>query len=73
MPGDYADAKGAPIVRSPSVDGRAQVLIWKILIIAEEKFWRLNAPELLEDTYVGKTFVDGVAVNAKKVNRGLAA
>ena len=49
----------------------AEALIWKILLIAEKKFRRLNAPELLEDVYVGKKFVDGIAVN--KVNRKLAA
>jgi len=49
----------------------AEALIWKILLIAEKKFRRLNAPELLEDVYAGKKFVDGVAVN--KVNRKLAA
>jgi len=41
------------------------------ILIAEKKFRRLNAPELLEDVYEGKRFVDGVAVN--KVNRKLAA
>jgi transposase-like protein len=51
----------------------AEALIWKILMIAEKKFRRLNAPELLEDVYAGKTFVDGVAVNVKKVNQRLAA
>ncbi len=49
----------------------AEALIWKILLIAEQKFRRLNAPELLEDVYEGKRFVDGVAVN--KINRKLAA
>ncbi len=49
----------------------AEALIWKILRIAEKKFRRLNAPELLEDVYAGNEFVDGVAV--RKVNRRLAA
>jgi len=49
----------------------AEALIWKILMIAEKKFRRLNAPELMEEVYQGKKFVDGVAV--KKVNRRLAA
>jgi putative transposase len=49
----------------------AEALIWKILLLAEKKFRRLNAPELLEDVYAGKKFVDGVAVT--KVNRRLAA
>lgn len=49
----------------------AEALIWKILMIAEKKFRRLNAPRLLEDVYQGKKFVDGVAV--KKGNGRLAA
>lgn len=49
----------------------AEALIWKVLMIAEKKFRRLNAPHLLEEVYKGKKFVDGVAVN--KVNRRLAA
>jgi putative transposase len=49
----------------------AEALIWKILMIAEKKFRRLNAPHLLEEVYKGRKFVDGVAV--KKVNGRLAA
>lgn len=49
----------------------AEALIWKILMIAEKRFRRLNAPKLLEEVYQGKKFVDGVAVT--KVNRRLAA
>ena len=49
----------------------AEALIWKILLIAEKKFRRINAPALLEVVYAGKKFVDGAAVN--KVNRRLAA
>src|SRR2546427_2220524 len=44
----------------------AEALIWKIPMIAEKKFRRLNAPELLEDVYAGKTFVDGVAVRSEE-------
>ena len=49
----------------------AEALIWKILLIAEKKFRRLNAPETLEGRLCRKKFVDGVAV--RKVNRKLAA
>jgi transposase-like protein len=49
----------------------AEALIWKILMIAEKKFRRLDAPHLLEEVYKGKKFVDGVAV--KKINGRLAA
>lgn len=54
----------------------AEALIWKTLMIAEMKFRRLNAPELLMEVAAGKKFVDGVAVkecNRNKVNRKLAA
>lgn len=49
----------------------AEALIWKTLMIAETKFRRLNAPELLKGVAAGKKFVDGVVVN--KINRRLAA
>lgn len=54
----------------------AEALIWKTLMIAEMKFRRLNAPELLKEVAAGKKAVDGVAVNESnrnKVNRELAA
>ena len=38
-----------------------------------KRFRRLNAPELLDEVYAGRTSVDGVAVHVKKVNRRLAA
>src|SRR5215470_14819985 len=40
----------------------AQALIWKILMIAEKKFRRLNSPELLERVYNGQLFEDGIEV-----------
>jgi putative transposase len=49
----------------------AEALIWRILMIAEKKFRRLDAPHLLQEVYKGKKFVDGVAV--KKINGRLAA
>jgi transposase-like protein len=39
----------------------AEALIWKILLIAEKKFRRLNAPELLEAVHRGQQFEDGIA------------
>lgn len=41
----------------------AQALIWKILMIAEKKFRRLNAPHLLEQVHNGKRFEDGIEVH----------
>ena len=49
----------------------AEALIWKILLIAEKTFRRLNAPALLKEVCQGNKFVDGVA--EKKVNGRLAA
>ncbi len=40
----------------------AEALIWKILLIAEKKFRRLNAPELLQQVYNGQLFEDGIAI-----------
>ena len=37
----------------------AEALIWKILMIAEKKFRRLNSPELLAAVYDGQLFEDG--------------
>ena len=42
----------------------AEALIWKILLLAEQKFRRLNAPALVEAVYAGTTFVDGRCVKA---------
>ncbi len=37
-------------------------MIWKLLLIAEQSFRRLNAPELLPAVYAGAKYVDGIAV-----------
>ena len=39
---------------------RATAVIWKMLMIAERRFRRLTAPELLRDVYEGVTYVDGI-------------
>ena len=49
----------------------AEALIWKLLVIAERSFRRLNGPRLMKEVYEGKKFVDGVAV--KSSQRRLAA
>ena len=38
----------------------ATAVIWKTLLIAEQTFRRLDAPELLPEVAEGVTFVDGV-------------
>lgn len=49
----------------------AEALIWKIMMIAESKFRRLNARHLLQEVYNGSVFKDGVAVT--RSSRKLAA
>jgi len=38
----------------------ATCVVWKMLTIAQSRFRKLNAPELLEDVWKGVEFVDGV-------------
>lgn len=40
----------------------ATALIWKVLRVAESRFRKLNAPELLAQVYAGQTFTDGQRV-----------
>ncbi len=37
--------------------------IWKTLMIAQKRFRKLNAPELLKEVYEGVIYADGVRVN----------
>jgi len=41
----------------------ATALIWKVLMMAEKTFRRLNAPDLVKEVFEGKKFVDGIAMN----------
>ena len=41
---------------------RATAVIWKMLMIAERRFRRLTAPELMRDVYDGGTYLDGIPV-----------
>jgi len=40
----------------------ATAVIWKMLLVAQQRFRRLHAPELLSEVYHGATFVNGVRV-----------
>ena len=42
----------------------AIAVIWKMLMVAEKRFRRLQAPELMADVYLGAQCVDGIAVEA---------
>ena len=50
----------------------AEALIWKILMIAEKKFRRLNSPELLAAVYDGQLFEDGMPVQETNPKRRAA-
>jgi len=43
--------------------GNAQAVIWKMLLVAEKRFRRLKAPELMKDVCQGANYVNGVQVN----------
>ena len=43
---------------------RATAVIWKMLMIAEKRFRRLKAPELMRDVYDGAQYVDGMAIDS---------
>ena len=47
----------------------ATALIWKVLLVAESRFRKLNAPELLQLVYEGVEFVDGNAVTKESRRR----
>ena len=51
----------------------ATALIWKVLMVAEKRFRKLNAPHLLEDVYNGVRFVNGRKAKEKKANEVPAA
>lgn len=39
--------------------GNATALIWKVLMVVEKRFRKLNAPHLLREVYAGVKYVDG--------------
>lgn len=44
----------------------ATALIWKLLMVAEKRFRRLNAPHLLIDVFEGRKFEDGKPVSHRQ-------
>ena len=41
---------------------RAIAVIWKMLMVAEKRFRRLHAPELMADVYLGARYADGIPI-----------
>jgi transposase-like protein len=43
----------------------ALAVIWKMMLVAEQRFRRLRAPELLKDVYQGVKYVDGFRTTSR--------
>ncbi|MFZ5993288.1 MAG: IS256 family transposase [Deinococcota bacterium] len=46
---------------------RATAVIWKMLMVAQKRFRRLNAPELLAKVHAGVRYEDGIEVTQEEV------
>ena len=46
----------------------ATALIWKLLLVAEKRFRRLDAPHLLKDVFEARKFEDGKPVSTQRKN-----
>ena len=44
----------------------ATALIWRVLMVAEKRFRKLNAPHLMTDVYAGEQYEDGAPVEQRK-------
>lgn len=44
----------------------ATTVLWKLLLLAERRFHRLNSPELLRDVFAGVKYVDGVRARSEE-------
>ena len=52
---------------------RATAIIWRLLLVAEQRFRKLNAPELCRDVFRGVRYADGVAIPVVSTIRKAAA
>ena len=52
--------------RIESAGREAAALIWKLLLVAEKRFRRLDAPHLLKDVFEGRKFEDGKPVSTQQ-------
>jgi len=43
----------------------ATAVIWKMLLVAQQRFRRLHAPELMKEVYHGAEYVNGVRVQER--------
>ena len=58
--------------RFKRVEG-AKAMIWKLMGVQEKNWNKLSSPELLEEVYAGKSFVDGLAVPESLTEKGTIA
>ena len=42
----------------------AIAVIWKMLLVAESRFRRLQVPDLMREVYLGAIYIDGIAVES---------
>jgi putative transposase len=47
----------------------ATAVIWKMLMVAEGRFRRLNAPERMKQVFLGVQFKDGIGVKQEAVDQ----
>jgi transposase-like protein len=52
--------------------GNATTLIWKVLMVVEKRFRKLNAPHLMAEVYAGMKYVDGKKASDKVLERRVA-
>jgi transposase-like protein len=52
--------------------GNATALIWKVLMVVEKRFRKLNAPHLLREVYAGVKYVDGKRATDRGLERRAA-
>ena len=43
----------------------ATAVLWKMLLVAQQRFRRLNAPELMQEVHDGAQYVNGVRVEER--------
>ena len=62
----FAGLRTAAAKRYKKVNNTTAV-IWKMLLLGERKFHRLNAPERMKQVYLGIRFRDGMEVKQKEL------
>lgn len=64
---DTANEKRTDAAKRYKKVDNATAVIWKLLLVAERRFRRLNAPERVKQVYLGIRFEDGIEVKQEEV------